>query len=390
MPSRTRQKQKKVLIVYQVVNMPSVETLSGVLRYVCTVAKWDVHVLTFPSLFSAEFLHNSASHGFDGILLHQPIDQVLGDEILQSKLPIVIIGNSDERITKRKSAIAFVDADNERIGQLAAKHFLYLGTFKSFGFVPDIPHTRWSKLRLKGFSNELRQHGFPVSVFSSHNPEKSSAYENDLKDWIDKLDSPSAVLLVGDYKASDFYGACALVGKSIPNDVAVLGVDNNTAICDLLSPALSSVEPSFEKEGYEAARMLDRLMRRDMRVIRQTSFAPVQVVERDSSTYRISDLALVERAKVFIQRHALRPITARDVAMQLGVSTQLLALRFRQHVHKSVRTTIISARLEAVQQLLRTSNLNLSTIAHQCGFKSASYLSHIFKRYFKRPPSQCR
>jgi len=390
MQHRTRYGRKKVLIAFQVINMPSIETLSGVLRYIRTAAKWNVQILTFPSVFSADILRHAASGDFNGILLHQPIDRALGDEILQSKVPLVIIGNSDKRLTRRKSAIAFVDADNRRIGRLAAQHFLHLGKFRSFGFVPDIPHTRWSRSRMDGFADELRRHGISVSVFHSRHPEKSPDYAEDLRAWIGKRASPSAVLLVGDYRASDFFNACADVGKTIPDDVAVLGVDNNAAICDSLNPALSSVEPSFETEGYEAARLLDGLMSRSAQAVRATRIAPVRVVERESSSSRISGAALVERAMTCIQRQAHQPITARDVATQLGVSPQLLSLRFRQYMRESVRTTIIRTRLEAVRQLLRTSNQGLAGIAQQCGFRSANYLSHVFKRYLKVSPSQFR
>ena len=379
---------RKVLIAFQVINTASLDTLAGIIRYIRTSTRWSTQILTFPNVLSSDVLIHARD--MDGIILHQPIDDKLGKAILLSRTPLVVIGNSSELIARRRSAISFIDADNIGIGRMAARHFLQLGGFRSFGFLPDIPHTRWSKLRLDGFAAELRRHRLPASVFYSSHRENSPGYDDDLRDWVTGLSMPAAVLLAGDYRATTFFEACSAAGMSIPSDVAVLGVDNNAIICDTLVPSLSSVDPSFEREGYEAAAALERLMCRNSRAARAQRIEPTGIVERESTRSKSFGAALVDRATRFIEASADRPITARDVAMQLGVSRQLLALRFRQFLHRSVRETIIATRLGKAEQLLRQTSLGLSSIAQQCGFKSANYLTHVFKRHFGKSPASFR
>jgi len=379
---------RKVLVAFQVINTASIETLAGIIRYIRTSAHWNIQILTFPNVLSTDVLLRARD--VDGIILHQPVDDKLGKAILSSATPLVVIGNSCRMIAARKNAISFVDADNLEIGRMAARHFLQIGGFRSFGFLPDIPHTRWSKLRLDGFAAELRRHRVPASVFHSKHPENSSGYGDDLQCWIGGLTAPAAVLLAGDYRATAFFNACSTVGMSIPGDIAVLGVDNNAIICDALAPSLSSIDPSFENEGYEAAATLEQIMSRAPRVVLAMRVPPAGIVERESTHSKTSGTALVDRAARFIEAKADHPITARDVAIQLGVSQQLLALRFRQLLHRSVRETIISTRLGKAEQLLRQTSLGLSSIAQQCGFKSANYLTHVFKRHFGKSPSSLR
>ena len=379
---------RKVLIAFQVINTASLDTLAGIIRYIRTSTRWSTQILTFPNVLSADVLLHAGD--MDGIILHQHVDDKLGRAILSSRTPLVVIGNSSELLPRRRNAISFIDTDNIGIGRMAARHFMQLGGFRSFGFLPDIPHTRWSKLRLDGFAAELGSYRIPVSVFHSRHPENSPGYSDDLRDWVGGLSTPAAVLLAGDYRATAFYGACSAAGMSIPSDVAVLGVDNNAIICDTLVPSLSSVDPSFEREGYEAAAMLERLMCRSSRAVRAQRIEPTGIVERESTRSKFFGAALVDRAARFIEASADHPITARDVAIQLGVSQQLLSLRFRQFLHRSVRETIIATRLGKVERLLRRTSLGLSSIAQQCGFKSANYLTHIFKRRFGKPPTSLR
>lgn len=381
---------RKVLIAFQVINTASLDTLAGIIRYIRTSTRWSTQILTFPNVFSADILRSAPTRDIDGVILHQPVDDELCEAILRSTIPIVVIGNSNERLKRRRKAISFVDADNRKIGQMAALHYLQMGKFRSFGFLPDIPHTRWSKLRLDGFAAELRAHRIATSVFHSRHPEKSVGYCADLKSWIDGLTSPTAVLLAGDYRATDFFTACSAAGKSIPADVSVLGVDNNVAICDTLAPPLSSVEPSFEEEGYEAAKTLDRLMKRALPATRAVRIGPAGIIERKSTSSKSSGASLVDRALRYISSRCDHPIAARDVAAQLGISQQLLALRFRQLVHRSVRETIIATRLEKVAHLLQRTDLGISSIAKQCGFRSGNYLTHVFTRYRHVSPTEFR
>lgn len=395
MRKRGNRAYKKVLISFQVVGVPSIDTLSGVLRYIRTAARWNIRLALSPRILTPELVRSAADDGIDGILIHNPISHELGNALLRSTVPLAVIGNSDERLRERRGPTTLIDADNKAIGRLAAQHILKLGRFRGYGYLPDIPHTRWSRLRLDGLTDALAAHGISVSVFASGQPEGNAAYSRDLEKWLGALPIPAAVLLSGDYRASELYNACAGLGLQIPDDIAVLGVDNNLILCDALEPSLSSIEPAFEKEGYEAAKALDALMRGKtsssrLRQPHTVRIPPVRIVERESTEFLSPGTQLVDRALAFIRANAFQPITARDVAARLRVSPQLLALRFRECEHATVREKIIESRLGRVQSLLQGTNLRLAQIAVQCGFRSANYLIHAFISRFGISPTAWR
>ena len=384
---------KKVLISFQVVNVPSVDTLSGILRYIRTTARWSIQHFFFPKVLTPELVHSALNDGFDGILVHNPIDRALSNVLFETPIPLVVIGNSDKRLRERRGPTTFIDADNVAIGRLGAQHILKLGRFRSYGYLPDIPHSRWSRQRMDGFKSALAERGIAVNVFASNQPEGNTAYSCDLEKWLGSLPLPAAVLLSGDYRASELYNACAGLRLRIPDDIAVLGVDNNLILCDALVPSLSSIEPAFGNEGFEAARALDLMMRNKARRLqkpRAVRIPPVRVVERESTDFLAPGTRLVDRAIDYIRNNALQPISTRNVADKLGVSTQLLALRFREYEHTTVREKIIEFRLNRVCSLLQGTKLRLFQIAAQCGFRSANYLTHAFISRFGISPTTWR
>jgi len=243
-------------------------------------------------------------------------------------------------------------------------------------------------MRLRGFRAEFQANGITVRVFQTDEPQSGNLYRVRLARWFKALPHPAAVLLAGDYRATEAFEACAQAGLAVPNDVAILGVDNDPVLCDSLSPSLSSVAPPFEKEGFEAARTLDRFMRarKSLRRPLILRFEPIRVVERDSTVSLVPGTHLIDRALEFIAANATQPISARDVAERLKVSPSLLALRFRQREKTTVRDAIIDARLKKVCALLKDRKMTVARIAARCGFASANRLTRLFTKRFGVSP----
>lgn len=385
-------RKKNVILSFRIANVPSVETFNGTLRYLKANAGWNVRLFTAPKVLSSKAIASADDDGIEGILTDHPMSEDLAEALAASKIPLVAIGNSDDRLFRRKASVAFLEVDNAEIGRLGASYLLSLGRYRTYGFVPDLTPTRWSRHRLRGFRNHLRKSGHAVSVFSSGADEDSSLYHDNLAQWLDGLPKPAAVMLVGDYRAGDVFDACARLRLDIPGDVAILGVDNNPLLCDSFVPSLTSIEPAFEQEGFVAAKTLDRLMKRRRQPAKPEiiRLPPVRVVERESTAPTRTGSQLVDRALAVIRENVSTPFSAKNLAQRLGVSPSLLVLRFRQFEKTTVQAAIVSARLKAVCEKLRGTKLSIARIAILCGFSSANRLTHVFTARYGLSPRAYR
>lgn len=385
-------RKKNVILSFRIANVPSIETFNGTLRYLKSNARWNVHLFTAPKVLSPKAIDAAADDGIEGILTDHPLDEDIAESLAASKIPLVAIGNSDDRLFRRKDNVAFLEMDNFEIGRMGARYLLSLGRYRTYGFVPDLSPTRWSRHRLRGFRSLLHENGHVVSVFSSSADEDSRLYHDNLVQWVNGLQKPAAVMLVGDYRAGDVFDACARLQLSIPEDVAILGVDNNPVLCDSLVPSLTSIEPAFEQEGFAAARTLDRLMKRRGKPTKPEiiRFPPIRVVERESTAPTITGSQLVDRALDFIRENIASPFSAKDIAKRLGVSPSLLVLRFRQFEKTTVQAAIVNHRLKAACEKLRGTRLSVSRIAVLCGFSSANRLTHVFTARYGMSPRAYR
>ena len=377
-----RTKTRNVILSFKLGNAPSLETLAGTLEYLRAGADWNVRLFTPPTKLSSVVVRHAEKEGVDGIITDHPGEDDVADALCRSRIPLVAIGSTDNRVFRRRRSVVFMEIDNLAVGRLGAQHLLSLGYFRSFGFLPDPVPSRWSKRRLNGFQGELKKNGRGgAAVFSAAAPEGTAAYRRELTAWLAALPKPAAVMAAADYRAVDLLEACREAEISVPEQIAVLGVDDNAVLCDSMRPTLSSVAPDFRKEGYDAAAALDRMMKRlrgrtQPTVIR---FAPTRVTSRESAEPLAPGARLVERALRFIGANAAKPVGVRDVAAHLGVSASLLALRFRELQKKTVRETILDVRLEEVRRRLRTTGAPVKRIAAACGFSSANRLTHLFK-----------
>ncbi len=371
--------KKKVLISFHLINPDSIAVLNGVMRFLRERRGWSPQLLLPPMKMTEADVHNAPRNGIDGIIVNHPLGDDLADALLASRIPLATIGNSDEALFRRRERIVFSEIDGEAIGRLAAEYLFRLGGRRTFAYFGGEAPTRWSRTRLRGYARTLRRLGHEVVVLKPPLPES-----------IRELPRPTALFLAGDYLASQVYEAAAIARIGIPGELSVLGVDNNPLVCDTIEPALSSIDRDAERQGYETALALDRLMRRRKDELRPNILRtpPLKVVERSSTSFSSPVTALIERANAYIAANALKGISAVDVANHCGTSQSLLALRFRQYEHTTVREKILQLRLAEARRLLKDRSQKLEVVAARCGFNSANRLSHIFlERYGVSPRS---
>jgi LacI family transcriptional regulator len=204
------------------------------------------------------------------------------------------------------------------------------------------------------------------------------------------LPKPLGVFACYDICGQQVLDACRSVGLAVPDEVAVLGVDNDELLCELSSPGLSSVIPDTHRTGYEAAALLARMMQGERLEAFELRITPLGVQRRLSTDVLAIDDPLVVRAVRYIRDHACAPINVQDVLRVVPLSRKGLEARFRNLLNRTVHDEILRVKLDRVKQLLADTDLKVSDIASRTGFEHTEYLSVAFKRETGSTPGRYR
>ena len=299
----------------------------------------------------------------------------------------VIIQCVHDKVEKHPTIVT----DDAAIGQMAAQHLLGCG-FSNFAFC-GMENMYWSEGRRDSFRNTIKKQGHDVYVFTSKKQTTNTTAAQELMmiaRWLDSLPKPLAIMACNDDRGQDIVAACRLADLQIPEDVMVIGVDNDELICDLSDMPLSSIELASEKGGYEAAKLLDQLMAG--RNVRQKKIVirPSRVVTRRSTNFlAIDDLEIVASMR-FIKDHASKVITVNDVVNAVSLSRRMLEIRFKKELRQSINDAIQAEHVKLSVQLLNETNLSMSTIAKRSGFSNSTYMGVIFKKIMGMTPLQFR
>lgn len=275
--------------------------------------------------------------------------------------------------------------DNAAIGRMAADHLLERG-FKHFGFLGH-PSIGWSDDRRKGFQTCLKKSGFDCDEFGATRKTlpryHQRSWENemdDVADWIKSLPKPAGIMACNDFRAVQLLDACRRAAVAVPEEVAVIGVDNEEVACEMASPQLSSVVTNALHIGYEAAATLDLLMRGKTPREPVVLVPPTGVVVRRSSEVMAIEDPLVAQAMQYIRKNAAQGINVDDLLQYIAVSRSALQRRFQMAIKKSIHEAILDERLRVVKSLLAETTLTRDQIAERSGFEHPEYLSMVFKR----------
>jgi LacI family transcriptional regulator len=292
-------------------------------------------------------------------------------------LPVVDVSAERDR-----SEFPRVSVDNGAVARLAAEHLLAKG-FRNFAYFGDA-HFLWARQRGVEFRRAITASGHGCEVFNLRGgaaPRPGSDAEiRAMADWLAEQPRPLAVFACYDGRARQVLEACQLRGWAVPDEIAVLGVDNDELLCDLCAPPLSSVQPNARHTGYEAAAMLSRMMGGEQ-PRRQTRYvAPVRVVERQSTESVAVNDQQVATALRFIREHAGDGINVSDVLRAVPMSRTLLERKFKAVLGHSPHRQIVQQRIERAKHLLTESELAIAVVAELSGFNDASYLSVSFRR----------
>ena len=311
-------------------------------------------------------------------------------KVLETGIPTVDLNDQ-----VRDIGLPQVHADHAAIARLAADHLLERG-FRHFAFF-GFPVFEWSERRHDAFAHRVREAGGRLHEAPHTQPvswgHQQASWEDEIVHvaaWIDKLPKPLGVMAGNDIRGMQLLDACRLAGVAVPEEVAVVGVDNEELVCQLAYPPLSSVVPDARRVGYEAAGLLDRMMNGEDASELLTLIPPLGVVTRQSSDVTAIDDPRLADAVRFIREHACRGIRVDDVLDHVSMSRSMLQRLFQKTLRKTILDAIVEVRLQRVRELLSQTDLSLDEIAERTGFAYPEYLSTCFRKHDGKTPSAFR
>ncbi len=373
--------RRRVALVIESSNEYARGVLHGVVCYVREHRPWSL-ILTEqgrgarPPKWLAEW-------DGDGIIARIE-NQVIAEAIALRGLPTV-----DVSAARLVPELPWIETDDRAIAAAAVEHFLQRG-FRSFAFYGD-DRFNWSKWRQESFVGLLKARGHDCAYFSPRRGTRGQARSLEaLATWLKDLPKPVGILACYDVAGQRVLDACRHAELRVPDEVAVLGVDDDPLLCDLSDPPLSSVRPNSRRTGYEAASLLDRLMRGETAEATELLIEPLGVAVRQSTDVLAVDDSDIAKAVHYIREHARDGIRVVDVLEQVPLSRRVFESRFQKLLGRTPHEEIQRVQLEFVKHLLAATDLNLAVIADRSGFRHAEYLSVVFKKKVGQTPGRYR
>jgi LacI family transcriptional regulator len=363
------------------------EFLSGVARYARRHGPWSFQIS--PGDF-AQSLPSTKQWKADGIIARIP-DRRVAEAILKAHVPTIALGLSDEQLLPDSplANLPEVSSNAEHVAQLAIEFFLER-RMRNFAYV-GVEGRSWSRRRCDAFRAQLAAKGLDVHVFPC--PRQGVPWEKEMpvmSKWLLTLPTPVALFACNDDRGRQVLEACRAAGLRVPEDVAVLGVDNDVVFCELSDPPLSSIALNAETAGYRAAELLDDMMSGRVRGHRKVPVEAVRVVMRRSTEVVAVDDADVSAALQIIHQQPGRPLRVKDIANDLAVSRRFLERRFKSLMGRTILDEIQQARLDHAKRLLLETAHPIATVAEMSGFGSVAYFCQFFHERTGMTPRRFR
>ena len=279
-----------------------------------------------------------------------------------------------------------VITSSEGVGRLAGEHLVERG-LQHFGYCGD-DRFRWAFEHGDHFARYVKGEGFSCSIYQSAKEdfEDWEREKRNLAHWLSALPKPVGVMACYDIRGQQILDVCREIGIRVPDEVAVIGQHNDELLCNLCDPPLSSVIPNPRRSGFEAASLLDRMMKGESVSPTIHRIPPTGVATRHSTDLIAVGDRILSLALRFIRDHAFEGISVSDVVAVVPISRSLLERRFRAVLERSPYEEIQSVRLRKSRELLVSTNLSVAEISERVGYASGEYLSAAFKKKFGMSP----
>ena len=375
----------KILLVFLMRFEESARMLQGIVQHERSHRQWATF-LDDEALAATDpaFLRGEKWHG----VISRHTTPALVRNCAQLGIPLIDLNDS-----ALHPGVPKIRPNNTAIGHLGAEHFLERG-FRHFAFC-GFGTEAWSCERRDGFVEALRLAGHNCDVLDLDYPGKITPVWNAqqiplLMAWIRRLPKPTAIMACVDVRAFQVISAAQQAGILVPEEIALLGVNNDVIRCELSYPSLSSIALNAHQSGYHAAEVLDRMLRGEGTPAAETRIDPLGVVTRMSTDILAVGDRNVAAALSFIRERACKGLSVDEVVTHASASRSQLEKKFRRFIGRSPQAEIRRVQLARVKELLSETDLPLKTIAAMTGFEHIEYLSVVFKRMTSESPGQFR
>lgn len=374
----------KVAFAHNHINHNTEGIMAGITDYMRDRGDWQLIIWTDNSLESLEFLKQRGCKGaFVSILTSTKAQQ-----LLQIGMPMIALSALQNMLN-----LPYISADAAQTAKVAYD-YLSSKNYRNFAFF-GLTEARWSQERMQHFSHFVSSAGGKLHVYEGEHKSITDELipfaklwidmtlnkgQQELVKWLKQLPKPVAVLASCDILGCHLSNVTNEAGFKIPDEVAILGINNDSAICNLCDPPLSSIAFNLKKAGYEAAQLMDNMISgkqtlQGQRINIQTAF----VKSRGSTDiFAIEDPDVVMALK-YIQTNSAQPLQVEDVARHVCISKRSLQMKFQKALGKSVHDEIVRAHFETAKSLLIETNLSISNIAVRSGFHYTTNMRRAFK-----------
>jgi LacI family transcriptional regulator len=365
------------------------DLLCGISRYAQLHGPWNFHIKAGDF---EQALPKMKQWGGTGIIARIPNERV-AKAILEANVPTIALGLSDEQMLPGSPLAEFseVSSDAVEVATMAANHLMER-RFRHFAYV-GVDDRAWSKRREREFTLQIRKAGFEPHIYEKPQKPGDCVWEKEqahIVEWLRKLPKPVGLFACNDDRGREVLECCRLMNLRVPEDIAVVGVDNDEVFCGLAYPPLSSVALNAETAGYRAAELLDGMMQGDIRKPRRIQVEALGVITRRSTDIVAVEDEDVASALQYIHREQGCNISVESVVQEVAVSRRNLEKRFRDTIGRTILEEIQITRLERAKRLLLETTYPVSKVAELSGFGTTGYFIQFFQSRVGRTPRKYR
>jgi LacI family transcriptional regulator len=388
-PRRSMRNIPKVALLIETARGFGRNFLLGIARYSRLHGPWSFHIT--PGDYK-QAVPKMKQWGGTGIIA-RIADERVARAVIDANLPTIALGLTDEQMLPGSPLADFseISSDPVEVSRLAAEHLL-ARQLKQFAYVGSLDRA-WAARRERAFVREMADREISVHVYRQPNRLRDRDWEHEqefLASWISRLPTPIGLFACDDDRGREVLESCSIAELHVPEDVAVVGVDNDEVFCELSDPPLSSVALNAEAAGYRAAALLDGMMRGRVKKPQRILVEALTVVTRRSTEVVAVEDQDIAAALQFIHRAQGRGISVESVVHEVALSRRNLEKRFRDTVGRTILEEIQLVRLERAKRLLVETTYPISKVASLSGFGSTGYFIQFFQSRVGRTPRKYR
>ncbi|WP_244816166.1 DNA-binding transcriptional regulator [Caballeronia sp. Lep1P3] len=363
------------------------EIITGIGQYLLsTRVAWD---LFLEEDFRARLTGIERFDG-DGIIADFD-DPAVCDALAHCPLPVVAVGGSYQDASRYPALLPYIATDNAKLVSLAYTHLISAGLQRfALYSLPESRENRWAQERELAFEALMTADGLEAEIhrgLPTSAPVWSQA-SADLTSWLQRIEKPVGIIAVTDARARHLLQACLISGIAVPEQVAIIGIDNDPLTRSLTRIELSSVIQGTEEMGRTAAHLLHQMLGGARFAGRRILVPPVGINVLESTRHQPVASPYVMRARHYIRQYGCQGIKTEQVADYVGVSRSSLEDHFRRELGCTVHQEILKHKLQVARQLLARQDMSSAEVAIRCGFTSLQYMYAVFRRELNCTPRE--